>query len=133
MALLRSLAQNPVPWRILLPGMAALWIAPALVGVFGLAVFALIGEGWADLGLGLWFYANALIYSPLFSWIGWLIALPMVWAALRFGWFGWASAAAIGAAAGLIAGQMAQTELALPFGLAALLALRGVLGRYCAL
>jgi glucose-6-phosphate-specific signal transduction histidine kinase len=70
-----------------------------------------------------------LVLSPLFSWIGWLIALPPVWLALRFGWFGWLSAAAIGAAAGGVAGEIAGTALALPFGLVALVALRAVLGR----
>lgn len=129
MGLLRSPPQVPVPWTKLLLAMAALWLAPVLLGLIGLMLFLIIGKTWADFGLGVWFTANALVFSPLFSWIGWLIALPPVALALRQGWFGWASAALIGAAAGFVAGQIAQSAIALPFGVAALLALRAVLGR----
>lgn len=129
MALLRSQPQVPLRWPPLLVSVAALWLAPIAVGLLGLAMYFAFGRIWADLGLGVWFVANALTLSPLFSWLGWLIALPMIWAALRHGWFGWASAALIGAAAGAAAGKLADTELALPFGILAILALRFVLGR----
>jgi hypothetical protein len=129
MGLLRSAPLHPVPLPPLLLAVAALWAAPVLIGLFGLAMYMVIGRTWADLGLGVWFAANALTFSPLFSWIGWLLALPPVWAALRLGWFGWLPALAIGAAAGAIAGEMAQTEIALPFGIVALVMLRAVLGR----
>ena len=129
MALWRSRPQVPLRWPVLLASVAALWLAPIAVGRMGLGLFFVFGKVWADLGLGVWFVANALTFSPLFSWIGWLIALPMIWLALGRGWFGWAAAALIGAAAGAIAGELAATELALPFGFAALLALRLLLGR----
>lgn len=129
MGLLRSTPLHPVPLPPLLLAVAALWAAPVFVGLFGLAMYMVIGRTWADLGLGVWFTANALTFSPLFSWVGWILALPPVWAALRLGWFGWLPALGIGAAAGAIAGEMAQTEIALPFGIVALLMLRAVLGR----
>lgn len=129
MALIRSAPLSPVPWRALLLWVGALWLAPVLAGVAGIALFALSGQVLGVHGLGLWFYAHVLLLSPLFSWIGWQIALPPVWLALRFGWFGWLSAAAVGAAAGGVAGEIAGTALALPFGLVALVALRAVLGR----
>ena len=129
MALIRSTPQNPVPLQPLLLSVVALWLAPVLVGFAGLAMYGLIGKTWAEFGLGVWFVANALAFSPLFSWVGWLIALPAIWAALRLGWFGWLGALAIGAAAGAIATEVVQTPAALPFGIGALLALRAVLGR----
>lgn len=129
MALLRSSPQIPLPWGKLLLWVAGLWIAPVPIGWLGLALFGGLTQTSAEVGLGLWFAANALTFSPLFSWIGWLIALPPVALALQKGWFGWAVAAAIGIIAGSIAGAVADTELALPFGLVAVLILRAVLGR----
>lgn len=129
MAAIRSLPLNPVPLRPLLLVVAALWAAPVLVGFAGLAMFSVIGKTWGEFGLGVWFVANALAFSPLFSWVGWLIALPAVWGALRLGGFGWLTAALIGAAAGFVAGEITQTEIALPFGIGAVVALRAVLGR----
>lgn len=129
MGLLRSAAQRPLPLGTLVLWTAVLWLAPLLVGLIGLGMFMAIGKTWADAGLGVWFVANALFFSPLFSWIGWLIALPMVALALQRGWFGWGPAAGIGAAAGAMAGAVADTEIALPFGLIAVLILRAVLGR----
>lgn len=129
MALIRSTPLIPLPWPPLLLAVAGLWIAPVLVGVFGLAMFMLIGKTYGEMGLGIWFVANALTFSPLFSWVGWLIALPLVALALRGGWFGWATAAALGALAGMAAGALVDSELAPPFGVAALLVLRLVLGR----
>ena len=129
MAVLRSQPLNPVPLQPLLLSVVGLWMAPVAVGLVGLLMAVLTGRTWAEFGLGVWFFANALTFSPLFSWVGWLIALPAVWAALRHGWFGWGGAALIGAAAGAIAGSLVDTEIALPFGIAALILLRAVLGR----
>lgn len=130
MAWIRSTPQRPVPWRPLLLAVAGLWVAPVALGLAGLMVFAMLGNGAAEAGLYLWFVSNALLFSPVFSWIGWFAALPAVALALRHGVFGWAGAALIGAVAGSVAGAVAETEIALPFGILALLALRAVLGRW---
>lgn len=129
MGLIRSQPQIPVPWARLGLSIAALWIAPVMVGAVGLLMFGVIGKTWADFGLGVWFLANALFWSPMFSWIGWLIAALPVALALGRGWFGWLPAAVIGAIAGSLAGAAVETEIALPFGLVAVLVLRAVLGR----
>lgn len=105
------------------------WIAPVGIGLIVLVSAMAIGRLWADWGLGLWLLANLLVFSPLYSWIGWLIALPLVMLALRWGWFGWGVAGLIGGGSGLLAGALAEAEVALPFGILALLALRAVLGR----
>jgi hypothetical protein len=129
MGFFRSQPQQPVPWRLLLLSVLVLWIAPIGVGLVGLLIFFLISTVSAEFGLLIWFSATALTFSPLFSWIGWLIALPPVALALRLGWFGWVEALLIGAAAGAVAGGLAEIEAALPFGMGALLVLRAVLGR----
>ena len=131
MDVLRSAPLAPVPWWQLLGAMGALWLAPVALGLAGLGAFAALGRVLqAETGYALWFGATALALSPAFSWIGWLIALPAVALALSRGWFGWLTAALIGAIAGSVAGAIAETTIALPFGLLALLALRGVLGRF---
>ena len=130
MVVLLSQPQSPFPWPHLLLSAGALWVAPVALGLGGLALGAAMGRMiGGEPALVLWFHAYALLLSPLFSWVGWLIALPPVASALHGGWFGWASAAVIGAASGAVAGALTETELALPFGLVAILALRAVLGR----
>lgn len=129
MGLLRSAPLRPVPKGTVLAATAALWIAPVPLGCLGLVAFLALGRLLGESGLLLWLGASALAFSPLFSWAGWLAALPPVWAALRTGWFGWGIATLIGAIAGAIGGAVADSDIGLPFGIAALLALRAVLGR----
>lgn len=129
MNLIRSQPQTSLAIGAVLLSCFLLWIAPVGLGLVGLALAVPIGRLWAEPGLELWFIASALIFSPLYSWIGWLIALPPVMLALWQGWFGWAAALLIGAGSGLLAGALADTEIALPFGILALLVLRAVLGR----
>jgi hypothetical protein len=83
----------------------------------------------AEAALVPWAISYALLFSPAFSWVGWILALPPVTLALWRGWFGWISAGLIGAGAGALAGALVDTELALPFGVVGLVALRAVLGR----
>ena len=118
-----------MPLATILLSFLVLWIAPVGLGLIGLLLAVVVGRLWAEPALGLWFIASGLIFSPLYSWIGWLVALTPVMLALQQGWFGWVVAIAIGAGSGLVAGALADTEVALPFGIAALLVLRAVLGR----
>jgi len=129
MNLFRSQPQAPLAPGPVLLSCVLLWIAPVGLGLIGLALAVPAGRFWAEPGLQLWFIASALIFSPIYSWIGWLIALPSVMLALWQGWFGWATALLIGAGSGLVAGTLADTEISLPFGMVALLVLRAVLGR----
>ena len=50
------------------------------------------------------------MFSPLYSWIGWLVALTPVMLALQQGWFGWVVAIAIGAVSGLAAGALERGD-----------------------
>lgn len=111
-------------WRLV--GITVLvWLLPMPLGLLGQVVsFAFSGET----ALAIYFSGLALVVSPAFSWIGWLIATPLVALALRLGWFGWLVAALIGAFAGWLAGQIAQTDLAGGFGLVSVVVLRLALG-----
>ena len=129
MSFMRTAPQVPVPWPALIGSVLVLWVLPVALGLAGLGLFVLVGGISTEAGLAMWFAANAVMMSPLFSWAGWLIALPPVALALWSGWFGWMAAALIGMVAGSVVGALAETEIALPFGLVSLLALRGVLGR----
>ncbi|MBD3763532.1 MAG: hypothetical protein IE927_02040 [Rhodobacterales bacterium] len=130
---MKHLRSAPGGWTVVGPGGlllagATLWLAPVAAGLVLLAVFALVGD-WAGVtGLALWAAGMALVLSPVFSWIGWLIALPATALLLRQGWFGWLPAAALGAVAGLLAAEVAQSELAPWFGLVSVTGLRDLLG-----
>lgn len=104
---------------------AILWLAP---GALGAALLALADPGAGETGYRLWQIGSALGVSPLFSWAGWLIALPLAALALHRGWFGWLPAALIGAFSGWLIGLFAGAELAGAFGMVMLLALRALLG-----
>jgi hypothetical protein len=102
-----------------------LWAAPVALGgvLYAIAVAAGTGEG----ALGILTIAIVLIFSPILSWIGWVVALPAVWWLLTRGMFGWLPALATGLGAGAIAGAITDSELAIPYGIVSLLALRAVL------
>lgn len=128
-ALFRTAPQRPVPKSLLFGSMAVVWGAPCVAG-WMLAACVLAGKGLlsAEAQLSLYGIVYLLIFSPVFSWIGWLLALPLVWFLLRDGWFGWVSAILVGLVIGAITGGLIGTNVALPFGGAAMLGLRAVLG-----
>ncbi|MFN4157520.1 MAG: hypothetical protein ACK4GO_03820 [Gemmobacter sp.] len=108
---------------------ALVWAAPAALGLCLMTGALLLGRLQPDLALPLWAIAAALLFSPLLSWIGWVLALPAVWLLLDRGRFGWLPAALIGLLAGAIAAAITDSELATGFGLVSLLALRALLPR----
>ena len=127
--LLRSAPQRPLPKSVLFGSMAALWGAPCVLGwMLAAVVLATKSLVAPEVQLALYGIVYLLIFSPVFSWIGWLLALPLVWFLLRDGWFGWVSAALVGILVGTIAGSLIDTNAAAPFGALAMLILRAVLG-----
>jgi hypothetical protein len=124
---LRSPPLQPVPWRQLLGTVAIVWAAPLVLGWFlialnrGLALFAP-----AEVQLTLYLTAMTLIFSPIYAWVGWGLALPILWLLLRDGWFGWVPALLTGAVAGACAGAIVESAIAVPYGIVALLAFRAV-------
>lgn len=130
MSLLRSAPQPRPPWRDLLAAALATWILPALLGAAGLAVMQIAGRV-LDGGAALAFHAIALLlaFSPLLSFSGLLIAVPLASVLLRHGWFGWLPAGALGLGIGAVLAKAFDLAIAAPFGLIALLLFRAVLGR----
>lgn len=127
--LFRTAPQRPVPRSVLFGSMAALWGAPCVLGwMLAAVVLTTSSLVTPEVQLSLYGFVYVLIFSPVFSWIGWVLALPVIWYLLRDGWFGWLSAALAGAVMGAIAGGFIDSSAALPFGLVALVALRAVLG-----
>jgi hypothetical protein len=128
--LLRSAPQRPVPKSVLFGSMAVLWGAPCVMGwMLAAVLMASKSVVPAEVQLTLFGMVYLLVFSPLFSWVGWLLALPLIWFLLRDGWFGWVCAALIGLVVGTVAGGLVDSSAALPFGVVALLGLRALLGR----
>ncbi|WP_323007960.1 hypothetical protein [Pseudorhodobacter sp.] len=128
-SLFQSAPQRPVPKAALFGSMAALWGAPCVLGwMLAAALMATKGIVPNEAQLYLYGLVYLLVFSPVFSWVGWLLASPLIWFLLRDGWFGWASAALVGLVVGAVAGSLIGTSAAMPFGLFALLGLRAALG-----
>ncbi|MDN5785589.1 hypothetical protein [Pseudorhodobacter sp.] len=126
----RSDPQRPVPNGVLFTGIAVIWGAPCVAGWMLVAVLlATKSVVAAEMQLTLYGLVYLLIFSPLFSWVGWILAAPLLWFMLRDGGFGWLSAALLGLLIGAIGGSIVGTVAAAPFGLLAILALRWFLGR----
>ena len=88
-------------WGAVAIAFAAAWVAPVLPGALMLGLAPRLLSG--DLALAAMAIGTAFVFSPLYSWIGLVIALPMVVGLMSQGRFGWAMALAAGLAAGVLA------------------------------
>ncbi len=84
------------------------WLTPFAMGVVVIAVDRIMAgdiapwpERFDQIGLFRGFWAATLVYSPLWGFPAIVAAIPVREALLSNGWFGWASALAGGAVAGL--------------------------------
>lgn len=76
---------------------------PALAAINVAALDLIFDSLWKHHGLSsliepIRMFNIGLMFSVLFAWSGALLSVPIVWAALRFGFFGWASAILTGLA-----------------------------------
>ena len=110
--------KSSAKWRppqvgLFVPGEVApflIWIGPAALGLVWI-VFAEAATGRAppsptgmgELGALDGTFAWTLVWSPLWSFPAVLAMLATRWILLTMGWFGWASAIAVGALSGLAA------------------------------
>ncbi|MFN7224084.1 MAG: hypothetical protein ACK4MS_08695 [Paracoccaceae bacterium] len=130
MSLLRSAPHLDTPWRDLLTAAIVALLLPSAVGGLLIGVFHLFGERMPPtVGLFLFGPAMALMLSPLLSFAGMMLAVPLSSILIRAGWFGWLPAAANGFGVGSVMGALFGMNIAAPFGLCALLILRATLGR----
>jgi hypothetical protein len=119
-------------WRVWATAAALIWMIPCALGiaVLGLAYGAgiVLPEGHALLAT-LYILGFVLFFSPILSWLGLIIALPLAALLMARGWAGRGSFAALGLATGLIAGAMVGDGYLLlgpVFGLLAALGFRAV-------
>lgn len=108
------------------------WLLPGAIAAIALGAQKLLntpalGDGF----LLLWASTYLLMMSPVLSWLGLLLAAPLVVVLLNRGWFGWIPALALGIACGAVTAYLMHHELAISFGAALLLILRAVIGRLC--
>ncbi len=130
MSLLRSAPYPDTPWRDLLAAAVAALLLPSALGLLLLGLFHLFGQQMPHrAGLFLFGPAMALTLSPLLSFAGMMLAVPLSSILIRAGWFGWLPAAVTGLGVGAVMGALFDLEIAAPFGLCAVLILRTVLGR----
>ena len=99
-----------VGWSDLAVAALAAWVVPMVPGLALMAMVPVMGLIPASAGepallagtLGV-----ALVFSPLLSWVGLLIGVPLSVLCLARGWFGWGVALAVGAmSAGIAAGAL---------------------------
>jgi hypothetical protein len=125
----RSAPQSPVPIGTFLTSIAVLWLGPMVVGrIAAFCVYLATPLLAPETQLILYNLSLVLIFSPVYAWVGWLVAAPILWFLLRDGWFGWGSAALAGLIVGFVAGSILETGIAIAFGPLALLTLRAGLG-----
>ncbi len=130
MSLLRSQPTDGIPWKHLLIAALFAWAVPSLIGVALLGLFHAGGDQLpGNAPLYLWSGSVMMLLSPMLSFAGLVLAVPLSGLLLRAGWFGWLIAAAIGAGVGALMSGMIEFPAAAPFGVVILLLLRFVLGR----
>jgi len=107
--------ERALTWRDWLAGYAATWIVPVPLGLMMLVLPLLYmwpfeALGWPIpahdpvsyvFGLG-W----VVLFTPMLSWIGILISVPIVWSVLRMGLGGWVNFLFGGALMGALAASM---------------------------
>lgn len=118
----RTLRSKPFGWRMshwpalrtMGPGhldyemghAASYALAAVLIGLpmIGLGASWMLDGNPAEMGSGLTIYsvAQMVAYSPLVSWLGLILGVPLVHTAIRKGFGGWAVALGIGGVAGAI-------------------------------
>lgn len=115
-------------------GLAALitWLLPAVLAGIALVLQWLLGSrDWGDGFLMLWVMTVLLLYSPALSWFALVVSVPLVWALMQRGWFGWIPALLIGMALGAALAFIVGNDALVTFGAAQIALLRAVVGRLC--
>ena len=127
-------------WKDWAIATAVIWLTPIPLGIAVLALAyglsALIGATSVPDAthpvLALFLLGYVLLFSPMFSWAGLVVAIAPAWGLLRLGRGGWASFLALGLLAGGLAGAMFQGfsgAMGAVFGMIAALAFRWSLSR----
>jgi hypothetical protein len=117
-------------WRKFGIALLITWLLPAVVAGAALALQWVLGtQSWGDGFLMLWALSVLVLFSPALSWFALLVAVPLVWALMARGWFGWIPALLIGMALGAAFAFVVGNDAMVTFGAVLLALLRAVIGR----
>lgn len=117
MALFASSARGTdhFSWRDWAVAYLSAWLAPVPLGVALLVVPLLVLWAFEALGVAAPFedaislafgIGWVVMFAPMLTWVGLVIAAPVVWLVLRLGWGGWVSFVLGGVGAGYIAAAL---------------------------
>lgn len=119
-------------FRGLLIALLTTWLLPSVLALLALGAQKLLNSpSWGDGFLLLWATSYLLLMSPALSWLGLMLAAPLVAILMDRGWFGWIPALLLGLLCGGVTAYLMGHELAISFGAFLLLAMRAILGRLC--
>jgi len=134
----RPAGDRLLSWRDWAVASVLVWLGPAPMALALLALTHLVsaGFGWSVSAQNthplsmLYILGYILLFAPVLSWTGLLVALGPVWWLLRKGAGGWASFAVLGLVTGAVVGGALQGAVsAAVFGLPAALVFRWILFR----
>ncbi|MFN4173376.1 MAG: hypothetical protein ACK4GW_16635, partial [Pseudorhodobacter sp.] len=91
---------KPLVWITLLTSAVTVWVGAAVLGFLMMQVASLPTEGASETAIWIGGLGLFLFLSTFYSWIGFLIALPLEYWLARRQLFGWGSAFALGTAIG---------------------------------
>lgn len=118
--------------RGLARGLLWAWLLPSLLAGMALLIQNILNtQSWGDGALMLWAGSYLVLISPALSWLGLILAAPIIAVLMNRGWFGWLPAPLLGLALGAGIGQIFSFPWAGAFGAVQLLLLRGLLGQIC--
>ncbi len=116
----------------LLKALLVVWLLPSAVAAVALGVQWLFHTtAYGAGGMMAWAASMLLLMSPVLSWLGLVLAGPIVAALMDRGWFGWIPALILGLIVGGITAWLMEHEVALSFGAFLVVGLRALLGRLC--
>ena len=128
-----------IPWRDWLAVTLLAWLAPPILGVALLlthlvliAAAGLFGATLPESVAGFFAFSLIAVFAPILSWIGFLVALPIILLVLRQGWGGWGSfvlgGLTVGALIAFLIGGGSELVV-VPIGVLSALTWRWAMGR----
>lgn len=111
-------------WSALLLTAALACATPMVLGLAGMVGTALLDGLGASRQMEIWVVATVLLFSPLYSWIGFALAVPAIRALQRHGRFGWGQTVLLAAGISAMLAAALGLPAALWFGVPLLLVMR---------
>lgn len=116
-------------FRRLSVALLVVWLLPSVVAALALGAQKLLGmPQWGGRYLLLWASTFLMLLSPVLSWLGLILAAPIVAVLMDRGWFGWIPALLLGVAAGTVIALLMGHGMAISFGAMLLVMLRAMIG-----